>query len=275
MALLSEADQFHYHLQDLCDDLADRLEIWEFRNHFDELCGSLRADIETIISAVDELVNPSAFHDVLAVILALGNFLNRKRAQGIRIESLSKLADLKTTSTGDGGPVENLLEYLVYYISQQEDRSETLLSFGEQLLSVQAASRVDPPKLNRDLAQLTQGMKKIEKLKLIKYGKEDRFQEVINNFFVESKCAMECIRERYEVMIQEIKSLAELYGEEEDKLIEKYSSFFLEITNFVNAFNKARANIIIKSKREKRTLDLDFIKASARVGEKDGKTNLT
>jgi hypothetical protein len=74
-SLLSEADRFYLGIESVCDDLATRLEAWRFRNSFDESCGSVRADIETIISASDELINSDSFHDLLAVVLASTMFI--------------------------------------------------------------------------------------------------------------------------------------------------------------------------------------------------------
>jgi uncharacterized coiled-coil protein SlyX len=68
--LLSEADQFFMGIESICDDLAIRLEAWRFKNSFDENSGSVRADIETIISAAHELITSERFHSLLAVILA-------------------------------------------------------------------------------------------------------------------------------------------------------------------------------------------------------------
>jgi cytokinesis protein len=254
VSLLSEADQFHLEMNELCDDLAARLEAWEFVNHFDEISGTLRADTETVIAAADELTSRgNSFHDVLSIILALGNFLNgsRRQALGFRIDSLSKLADLKTTAGNNPDSVENLLEYMVQYISKMENANK-LLRFGMHLSSVIAASRVDPARLNRDMQTLTQGLKKIEKLKIRRFNSEDKFQEVIRKFIIEAGDAMETIEQRLEAMAHGIRSVAELYGEEEDKLVDKYDTFFTEIANFVNAFQKAKDNLESKMKRRKR-----------------------
>jgi siderophore synthetase component len=63
---------------------------------------------------------------------------------------------------------------------------------------------------------------------------------------------METIEQRLEAMAHGIRSVAELYGEEEDKLVDKYDTFFTEIANFVNAFQKAKDNLESKMKRRKR-----------------------
>jgi hypothetical protein len=246
--MLAEADRFFMDIQEICDNLVPRLEAWQYKNSFDDTMGSLRADTETIISAIEEIMTSNAFHSVLALILAIGNFLNgeKKQALGIRISSLAKLAQVKTTQSD--GDSNNLLEYIVSYAVKKN-----LSNFSEQLSSLQSASRVDPAKMTQNMNDLTGGMNKLVRQKIAPLNNSDPFEHIMAEFLSEAEYALEKFKQRYEVMNNAIKSLADGFGEDTNQLLAGgYASFFQDIARFTDDFNKIRdAQIEREARRER------------------------
>jgi hypothetical protein len=179
---------------------------------------------------------------VIINIIIVGNFLNgeNRLAYAIKISSLNKLSELRTTSIGSKH-VENMLQYLVHFLASSNVK---LLGFYEELSSIHAAARVDPNKLNQELAALTQGLKRMETFKNSNTPRHihgDTFIRVVGEFLNDATYAMDELRSRHQVMEQILTHLAKYFGE--DSLLDgNYAAFFKDTSSFVNKFtNCAKA----------------------------------
>jgi alkylhydroperoxidase/carboxymuconolactone decarboxylase family protein YurZ len=244
-------------IQDIADELPKRLESWQFKNHFYEMSSMIRPDIETVISAVDELLASDSLHRLLSIILALGNFLNgsRKQIMGFRINSLGKLKDLKSTTGG-----KNLLEYLVQFIAEREDLKD-LLKFSNTIRSVPKAARIEPEKLQKDLSTLSGGLEKTSKFMDVKViGDQDKFKEKLEQFLDDGNYTFNKICESRDEMTKKVKELAVFFGEDPTKLVDSYASFFGDLAKFIESFNKVRDHVLVliarKEKADKKFAEL-------------------
>jgi hypothetical protein len=239
-SMLSEAEQFFSDMEDIADELADRLEAWKFKNEFDELTGSLRADIETVTCASDELAESEQFHDVLALILAIGNFLNgdKRLVSGFKASSLPKLKDMRSKDD------TNLLKVITEVMLEQ---MPWLMHFIDSISSVHAAARVDPSVSMKNLSALVTGIKKIQSIKIEPISEDDMFEQEITPFLKEAVHVQEKILERNAEMLDSIKELAQLFGEDENKMVDgQYSEFFSNISKFVHEFNETKELLVNK-----------------------------
>jgi hypothetical protein len=253
-SVLSEADRFFLDLEDIADDLPKRLEAWQFRNHFYEMVSLIRPDIETVVRAVDELLASDQLHKLLSIILAIGNHLNgAKKVQGFKISSLEKLKDLKaTTAGGTAAGGKNLLEYLVQFVAERDDLKE-LLHFSKSLQAVPMASRIDPDKLQKDLNTLGIGLEQTAKYSNIKQiGEYDQFEDKVTEFLEDGNYTYKKLLESKEEMVQKVRQLAEFFGEDPAKLVDSYAQFFIDISKFIDAFNKVRDHVLIVLARKEK-----------------------
>ncbi|GAB4823685.1 hypothetical protein N2152v2_010731 [Parachlorella kessleri] len=75
-----------------------------FRNQFGALCNDAQTGMETLQAACQQIKDSQRLRQVLRIVLASGNLLNagthRGQAEGIKLDVLSKLGDVKVTVTG-------------------------------------------------------------------------------------------------------------------------------------------------------------------------------
>lgn len=97
--------------------LAARLECWRFSQIFHDMYNDVNAPLTKIELATKAVHKSENFKKTLAVVLAVGNYLNggtpRGQADGFQMESLGKLVRLKDN---DG---KSLVEYVVALLTKQ------------------------------------------------------------------------------------------------------------------------------------------------------------
>ncbi|KAL0486645.1 formin [Acrasis kona] len=269
---LAEAERFFVGIQNVCEDLTVRMEAWQFKNTFDEMLCSVRADMEIVISACEELISSKAFHLLLSTILAMGNFLNgdKKISYAFRISSLTKLGDLRAT-VADKTAGNNLLQYLVYFLIEKEQHE--VLRFMDQIPSAKAATRVDATKLRKDIISLTAGLKRLQPLKNKRpINEKDRLPQVMSEFLVEADYAMQDVNSRFEAMEKIVRELAKSYGENTNEMVDGgYVTFFSNISKFVTQFSMYVKSIPAAKARERK---LSLIKSSPTPSIKNRKFSL-
>ncbi len=117
--------------------LVQRINALVYKSNFEEKSQSLIEETTILKTALKCLKGNDKFLKVLEYILAIGNYLNggtnRGGAYGFRLGSLPKLGEVKSQNGRD-----TLMHYLAEFI---EKRDKSLLSFVEDLKSVQNAAR--------------------------------------------------------------------------------------------------------------------------------------
>ncbi|CAF0916496.1 unnamed protein product [Didymodactylos carnosus] len=99
--------------------MSDRLHCLVFEISFNETLSSIDAQLNTLLTACDELIHSTSLKQLLGLILAIGNFLNAKNnsrgcADGFGLNILPTLKDVKTKDN-----CSTLLNYLAeQYIKQ-------------------------------------------------------------------------------------------------------------------------------------------------------------
>lgn len=139
------------------------------------------------------------------------------------------------TSTKDAENKTTLLHYLVDVI---EEKFADILSFSEEVLHVDRASRVSMDTIQKTLKQMDSSIKNLETdLKNAKaaISDEDKFLEVMGNFAREA-------RDQCDVLVRMGKKMESVYHELSEYFVfdpQKYTldEFFTDVKTFKDSFN--------------------------------------
>ncbi|XP_051832981.1 formin-like isoform X2 [Antechinus flavipes] len=120
LKLLDKPEQFLYELSQI-PNFAERAQCIIFRSVFSEGITSVHRKVEIITRASKGLLDMKSVKDILALILAFGNYMNggnrtRGQADGYSLEILPKLKDVKSRDNGI-----NLVDYVVKYYLRHYD----------------------------------------------------------------------------------------------------------------------------------------------------------
>jgi len=178
---LAEAEQFSVTLASI-KRLVPRLKSISFKQHFAEMVQDIKPDIVAATAACEEVRDSKKFAKVLELVLLVGNYLNSgtKNAQAVGFE-MSYLP--KLTSTKDAENKTTLLHYLVDII---EEKFPEILTFSEEVIHVDRASRVSMDGIQKTLKQMDNSIRNLETdLKNAKTiaSENDKFLEVMGVSF--------------------------------------------------------------------------------------------
>lgn len=113
----------------------------------EEVEDEIRVSLTDVISASKEVLNSDRLQKILAMVLAIGNFLNagtaKGSARGFKLEALTKLSEIKSREKGTS---------LLHYIADLAERkSPDTLLFAEDMPHVVKARRVVKEDIKREL----------------------------------------------------------------------------------------------------------------------------
>ncbi|KAL8244136.1 hypothetical protein R6Q59_010394 [Mikania micrantha] len=135
-----------------------KLNIFLFKIQFSSQLADLKKSLDLVDSACDEVRKSVKLKEIMKRILYLGNTLNqgtaRGSAVGFKLDSLLKLTDTRSSNSR-----MTLMHYLCKTIST---KSPTLLDFPEDLVSLEAATKIQLKSLAEEMQALTLGLKKVK-----------------------------------------------------------------------------------------------------------------
>ncbi|KAF6207552.1 hypothetical protein GE061_015999 [Apolygus lucorum] len=153
---LDKPEQFLLELAEI-PHFAERIACFMFQAEFNDNINSIESKLNNLKSICQTLVSSESLKSVLAIILALGNFMNggnrqRGQADGFGLEILPRLRDVKSTDNSI-----TLLHYIVRrYIKQ----------CGDVLITEVAAPVPEPSDIDRaSVVQFDDSKAQIDKLK--------------------------------------------------------------------------------------------------------------
>lgn len=134
---LNKAEALAYHIARVPRWQAKIKTMYTMRTS-DELVGEIRTAISTVVEACKQVSKSEKFKRVLAMVLAIGNYMNagtaKGSARGFRIDSLQKLSETKMREGG--------LTLLHYVAATLQKKHPETLSFGDDMKSVPQAKRM-------------------------------------------------------------------------------------------------------------------------------------
>lgn len=194
LKLLDKPEQFLHELAQI-PNFAERAQCIIFRAVFSEGITSLRRKVEIVTRASKGLLHMKSVKDILALILAFGNYMNggnrtRGQADGYSLEILPKLKDVKSRDSGMS-LVDYVVKYYLRYYDQEAGTDKSVFPLPEPQ-DFFLASQVKFEDLIKDLRKLKRQLEASEQqMKLVckESPKEylQPFKDKLEEFFKKAK----------------------------------------------------------------------------------------
>ncbi|TRY94949.1 hypothetical protein DNTS_013098 [Danionella cerebrum] len=178
---MAKADRFLYEMSRI-NHYQQRLQSLHFKKKFAERIAEIKPKIEALCRASKEVLLSRNLKQLLEVVLAFGNYMNkgqRGNAFGFKISSLNKIADTKSS-------IDKNITLLHYLITILEKKYSKVMIFPEELQNVPEAAKVNMTELEKEINNLRSGLKSVEseleyqRKRPQEYG--DKFVSVVSQF---------------------------------------------------------------------------------------------
>ncbi|XP_010610532.1 FH1/FH2 domain-containing protein 1 isoform X1 [Fukomys damarensis] len=126
--------------------LAARLQLWAFKLDYDSMEREIAEPLFDLKVGMEQLVQNTTFHCILATLLAVGNFLNGSQSSGFELNYLEKVSEVKDTVRR-----QSLLYHLCCLVLQTRPDSSDLYS---EIPALTRCAKVDFEQLTENLGQL-------------------------------------------------------------------------------------------------------------------------
>ncbi|XP_041694570.2 protein diaphanous homolog 1-like isoform X2 [Coregonus clupeaformis] len=232
---LAEAEQFGV-VMSTVKRLKPRLTAILFRLQFEEQLNNIKPDVVSVTAACEELRKSSTFSQLLQIILLVGNYMNagsrNAKAFGFSISYLCKLRDTKTA---------DLKQTLLHFLADVcQEQYPDVLTFPDELIHVEKASRVSAETLQKNLEQMGCALKTLDKdLETFPPPQSDRdmFVEKMTSFVASAREQHEKLDMMHKNMEKQYSDLGEYFVFDPRKI--SVEEFFGDLNNFKNMFQQA------------------------------------
>ncbi|XP_054909425.1 disheveled-associated activator of morphogenesis 1 [Poeciliopsis prolifica] len=235
---MARPDRFLYDMSRI-NHYQQRLQALHFKKKFNDRIAEVKPKIEALKLASTEVIHSQALRQLLQVVLALGNYMNkgqRGNAYGFKVSSLNKMVDTKSS-------IDRNITLLHYMITVLEEKFPRAASFSKELQNVPEASKVNMTELEKEINTLKSGLKSIEaelqyQQKQSSQRPVDKFVSVVSQFitvaslnFLDVEDALQEAKDLF------VKALTH-FGEDSSK--QQPDDFFGIFNTFLLACSEAR-----------------------------------
>lgn len=254
-------------------DLENRLELWKYKQQFDELFSELRSKLDTVISITLSMRTAKKFKQLLELILALGNVLNggtsKGQAYGFKLTSLKSLASTKSMDKS-----KTLLQYIV---ETTNTKYPHIRGFIEELKDVGEATRIEQQPFVSEVNVFTGKLDLIEKtLKGFKNVVEkDQFPHVMSKFVNKHSADVRKLKNDLKEGESSFHKLIEYFGCKKGEY--EWHEFFDIFNNFMEQWIRTETEIEEMKRKEameqkkKEAMEMKRM-AKLEISQRDGKT---
>uniref|UniRef100_A0A3P9JWG2 Dishevelled associated activator of morphogenesis 1b n=1 Tax=Oryzias latipes TaxID=8090 RepID=A0A3P9JWG2_ORYLA len=246
---MAKPDRFLYEMSRI-NHYQQRLQSLYFKKKFAERIAEIKPKIEALTKASKQMLNSKSLKQLLEVVLAFGNYMNkgqRGNAYGFKVSSLNKIADTKSS-------IDKNITLLHYLITILEKKYPKVLQFQEDLKSVPEAAKVNMTELEKDIGNLRSGLKSVEseleyQKKLPQQQLEDKFVSVVSQFITVASFSFsdveDSLNEAKDLFLRAVKH----FGEDASKM--QPDEFFGIFDQFLQSFTEAQQeNENIRKRKE-------------------------
>ncbi|XP_066197931.1 formin-1 isoform X2 [Saccopteryx leptura] len=194
LKLLDKPEQFLHELAQI-PNFAERAQCIILRSAFSEGITSVHRKVEIITRASKGLLHMKSVKDILALILAFGNYMNggnrtRGQADGYSLEILPKLKDVKSRDNGIN-LVDYVVKYYLRYYDQEAGTEKSIFPLPEPQ-DFFLASQVKFEDLIKDLRKLKRQLEASEKQMAVVCKESPKeylqpFKDKLEEFFQKAK----------------------------------------------------------------------------------------
>ncbi|KAA0708708.1 Disheveled-associated activator of morphogenesis 1 [Triplophysa tibetana] len=231
---MAKADRFLYEMSRI-NHYQQRLQSLYFKKKFAERISEIKPKVEALSKASKEVFHSRNLKQLLEVVLAFGNYMNkgqRGNAYGFKISSLNKIADTKSS-------IDKNITLLHYLITILEKKYSKVMLFPEELQNVPEAAKVNMTEMEKEINNLRSGLKSVESELQYQsnspqqYG--DKFVSVVSQFITLASFSFSDVEDS----LNEAKELAvNHFGEDAGKM--QPDEFFGIFDQFLQSFAEAR-----------------------------------
>ncbi|KAG7328027.1 hypothetical protein KOW79_007971 [Hemibagrus wyckioides] len=234
---MAKADRFLYDMSRI-NHYQQRLQSLYFKKKFAERVADIKPKIEALHQASTEVLKSQNLRQLLEVILAFGNYMNkgqRGNAYGFRVSSLNKIADTKSS-------VDKNITLLHYLIMILEQKYPKVALFNKDLPKVPEAAKVNMTELEKDINNLRSGLKSVEAE--LEYQKSrpldsgDKFVSVVSQFSTVAGFSFSEVEDSLQEAKEMFQKAVKIFGEEPSSM--QPDDFFGIFDQFLQAFAEAK-----------------------------------
>ncbi|KAM9466291.1 disheveled-associated activator of morphogenesis 1-A [Clarias gariepinus] len=234
---MAKADRFLYDMSRI-DHYQQRLQSLYFKKKFAERLADIKPKIQALSQASTEVLGSQNLRQLLEVILALGNYMNkgqRGNAYGFRVSSLNKIADTRSS-------IDKNITLLHYLIMILEQKYPKVVLFHEDLQNVPEAAKVNMTELEKDINSLRSGLKSVEVE--LEYQKTrptnsgDKFVSVVSQFITVAGFSFSEVEDSLQDAKETFQKTVKVFGEEPGST--QPDDFFKIFDQFLQAFAEAK-----------------------------------
>uniref|UniRef100_A0A8C3LMU4 Dishevelled associated activator of morphogenesis 2 n=1 Tax=Chrysolophus pictus TaxID=9089 RepID=A0A8C3LMU4_CHRPC len=234
---MARADRFLFEMSRI-DHYQQRLQALFFKKKFPERLAEAKPKVEAILLASKELIRSKRLRQLLEVVLAFGNYMNkgqRGSAYGFKVSSLNKIADTKSS-------IDRNITLLHYLIMIFEKNYPDILDIQTELQHLPEAAKVNLVELEKEVNNIKTGLKAVEaeldyqKRRIRESG--DRFVPVMSDFITVASFSFS----ELEDLLNDARDKAlKHFGENEGKM--QPDEFFGIFDTFLQSFAEAKQDL--------------------------------
>ncbi|KAI4804070.1 hypothetical protein KUCAC02_025714 [Chaenocephalus aceratus] len=224
---MAKADRFLYDMSSI-NHYQQRLQSLYFKKKFAERVAEIKPKIKALSVASQEVVQSGALRQLLEVVLAFGNYMNkgqRGNAWGFKVSSLNKIADTKSS-------IDKSVTLLHYMITVLERKYPEMAAFSEELQTVPEAAKVNMTELEKDIGKLRSGLKNVEA------GPQDRFVPLVSQFITVASFSFSDVEDSLSEAKQVFGKALVRFGEDTSNM--QPDQFFGIFNTFLTAYSEAQ-----------------------------------
>uniref|UniRef100_A0A8C7PFY0 Disheveled-associated activator of morphogenesis 1 n=1 Tax=Oncorhynchus mykiss TaxID=8022 RepID=A0A8C7PFY0_ONCMY len=234
---MAKADRFLYEMSRI-NHYQQKLQSLYFKKKFAETIAGIKPKVEALIKASKEVLHSRNLKQLLEVVLAFGNYMNkgqRGNAYGFKVSSLNKIADTKSS-------IDKNITLLHYLITILEKKYPKVLMFQEDLQSVPEAAKVNMTELEKEINHLRSGLKNVEsELEFQKKRPQevgDKFVSVVSQFITVASFSFSDVEDSLTEAKELVSVAVKHFGEDAGKM--QPDEFFGIFDQFLGSFAEAR-----------------------------------
>ncbi|KAJ1406280.1 Tensin-type phosphatase domain [Sesbania bispinosa] len=190
-----------------------KLRVFSFKIQFGTQIKEFKKSLNTVNSACDEVRNSLKLKEIMKKILYLGNTLNqgtaRGSAVGFKLDSLLKLTDTRASNSK-----MTLMHYLCKVLAE---KSPALLDFHLDLVSLEAATKIQLKSLAEEMQAIIKGLEKVKQEFAASENDgpvSEVFRKTLKEFIAVAESEGASLTNLYSVVGRNADALAQYFGED-------------------------------------------------------------
>ncbi|XP_075505050.1 formin-like protein 20 [Primulina tabacum] len=248
MENLGKCEQFFLELMKV-PRVESKLRVFLFKIQFNSQVSDFKKSLNIVNSACEEVRMSIKLKEILKKILYLGNTLNQGTARGsaigFKLDSLLKLADTRATN--------NKMTLMHYLCKVLASKSPSLLDFHEDLVSMEAASKIQLKSLAEEMQAIIKGLEKVKQELLASENDghvSENFYKTLKDFVYIAEIEVSSVTNLYSVAGRNADALALYFGEDPARC--PFEQVPATLLNFVRLFRKAHEENCKQDELEKK-----------------------